>query len=1428
MENLNTEEIDHDSLSDIYILTSESDQLSEIDLLLYKIRNKLSESFSNMSSQLYKQEVMDVTSNLEKYQEQPYLLDKYFENICLPLTNRLYLELISLAQVLHKQVLESCRLTEVNFKNPNIDELINYNLYHLSYCIYILCKIRGLKITSLYFPQDVKCLEIVIDFLTIINQADNDTIYKEDYEYNIKWYLIYVLYIWLTVLVLTPFPLNILDSKYTINSKLELFNRLLSIIIPKIVSCNACITKEVAALVFAKIVCRNDFINLWNENNKQYCNYYHNIISNAILKDSNTNMLLTFKYMLKIAPFENIEIFIPYIKNFLEWDKENLQTSISSTCSTKYTKYRLTCTSRLIIRLYQNMQDVNQRKYLFDVIPCTIKNILSDCYNNSSTIRFIAAKNLAKILKCISNEDEFNNIINNILSMLVNYSDDIENIFSHNSGNMTIDNPRINLCTIHSSEKHTISTGDFKEFGDLETATSNISDSNNYKRKFAICSSTSAYILHGKCLALAEIIRNNVLQLNLQYMKDIVEILRQCLEYEFWLSNRSISSQIRDSACYIVWNIARYYNPDIVKPYIQDLINCLIPLTVYDTNINVRRASCAALQELIGRQGANYILFGISIVTIADFFSISSIKSSFLIVSKKLAELSPNPRTNITLYDQNSNIINDNNTYTFSVILIKYLLRNVFVNPNPKHRLLGLYSFVELVPYARYYCYKVILPHILNISKKDFEVKASYDDNNPINRQWTIIVIAILIKLARNLTKNFFNEIIDKDIALKYNVNNWSDIVRNIVIQIEKKHLYRGKGGELTRKANLYLIVSLAESFETIPFKKATFTRYIKIVSDGLKHLTLPVQMSALSALEALIKWRINFNDLNEQQISYLPNIECLLDEIIEYINKKSTHIVAIRGYILAIGIIVSQLFNQINIELLKRSINCLINIFSFQLKNKILCDNSRIFINSSSFDAECRRNSILSIGIIFSNISESILNHFNDILGIISSILLNGCLDYSIDKRGDIGSWIREISLEVFTLLYTNPIMNKFIKKDEVLYSFLFNIFNHSDKIRVKALLLFWRILSRDEYNQPFTYLNPYWFYYRIFYGIPYEIFEVELLKRYNLMISNNNNSHFKEGLEFIDLKEAYTKIISNERISQVCEYNYLESFFTDKENTFNCSCIYFDQIDCIEKLPEPLLPYINFDKHFIIDHMSRNIQISNFSNISLVCKEFLPILNHNLFRYPILIGLLNWINHSSTTLPSSNIAKNEFLYYMMHSNNSDEIVQNIFIDLKLILTYFLEIESLNKLDFIYISSISKLVQFFLEWEFVKINHSNILLEVINILKQNLESTSDILLLKSLSSTFISILFYPEILDNSMITCALNTTIKILTCEYPCLRIYASESIYKGIHSNNENYNRDLSILITNTSWNRTFLKDELIQIGKEFERHYYKWRNI
>lgn len=134
---------------------------------------------------------------------------------------------------------------------------------------------------------------------------------------------------------------------------------------------------------------------------------------------------------------------------------------------------------------------------------------------------------------------------------------------------------------------------------------------------------------HGACLALAELARRGLLLP--EKLDTVIPWVTVALKFDQRRGSHSVGAHVRDAACYVCWSFARAYAPEVMTPYVHILAKELVIVSVFDREVNIRRASSASFQENVGRQG----IFpnGIDIIVIADYMAVGNRSNSFLEVA---------------------------------------------------------------------------------------------------------------------------------------------------------------------------------------------------------------------------------------------------------------------------------------------------------------------------------------------------------------------------------------------------------------------------------------------------------------------------------------------------------------------------------------------------------------------------------------------------------------------------------------------------------------------------------------------------------------------------------------------------------------------------------------------------------------------------
>jgi Tubulin folding cofactor D C terminal len=218
-------------------------------------------------------------------------------------------------------------------------------------------------------------------------------------------------------------------------------------------------------------------------------------------------------------------------------------------------------------------------------------------------------------------------------------------------------------------------------------------------------------------------------------------------------------------------------------------------------------------------------------------------------------------------------------------------------------------------------------------------------------------------------------------------VKNWSDwddasqtLIRNVIPKMEKERLYRGKGGESIRTAACGLLESLSRVPDSVAFKPSTTERYNQTIFECLRHMTLTVQIAAAKAALAITTYRSPSCDL--------------YDKMMACVKVVTENVASRRGVILGLASI-----NPSYVENYSKTKE----LFDF-FTAEIAALPKHPLGNADFVDAESRKFALFGLLRIA---------HHNPSF---RKEAINACLlaneDYAIDRRGDVGSWIRELAI--------------------------------------------------------------------------------------------------------------------------------------------------------------------------------------------------------------------------------------------------------------------------------------------------------------------------------------------------------------------------------------------------------------------------------
>ncbi|KAG5538591.1 hypothetical protein RHGRI_019238 [Rhododendron griersonianum] len=215
--------------------------------------------------------------------------------------------------------------------------------------------------------------------------------------------------------------------------------------------------------------------------------------------------------------------------------------------------------------------------------------------------------------------------------------------------------------------------------------------------------------------------------------------------------------------------------------------------------------------------------------------------------------------------------------------------------------------------------------------------------------------------------------------------------VAGIVPAIEKARLYRGKGGEIMRSAVSRLIECISTAHVHLPEKLKR--SLLDTINENLRHPNSHIQNAAVEALKHFLP-------------AYLLNAEDKIvnDFVSKYLEQlRDSNVAARRGSALAIGVLpLKFLATRWNVVLPK------------------LCSACAIEDNPEERDAEARVSAVKGLISVCETITSSVecsevedISLFYFIKSEVMQCLFRALDDYSVDNRGDVGSWVREAAMD-------------------------------------------------------------------------------------------------------------------------------------------------------------------------------------------------------------------------------------------------------------------------------------------------------------------------------------------------------------------------------------------------------------------------------
>jgi hypothetical protein len=469
---------------------------------------------------------------------------------------------------------------------------------------------------------------------------------------------------------------------------------------------------------------------------------------------------------------------------------------------------------------------------------------------------------------------------------------------------------------------------------------------------------------HGACLSLAELSRRGLLLP--ERLEEVVPIVIRGIHYDIPRGQHSVGAHVRDAACYTCWAFARAYDPSILEPYIPALSRGIVIASIFDREINCRRAASAAFQECVGRQGADKFKHGISILTAADYFTLGNRVEAYTSVAHYIAGFEE-----------------------YRQPIISHLYEDKLFHWDIGIRCLSSVSLGRLVPLDPIFFIGTVLPSLIKLCTHE----------NLFVRHGAVLGVGEIV-----LALHVEDMLIPENLLVP---------ISQLVSTIEKARLYRGRGGEIMRSATSRFIECIAISH--LPMTHKQQLGLLDTLDANLKHPNEDIQNAAAKALHAVTRSYFPVGTNGPSDRLHRRLVAKYIDAIKTEDNPACT-----RGFSLAIGYLPVKLLAPSKI-ILDSVIECLCYASHH---TTLVGGQSDAETRRNAIESLYRVSETVGIGSSPDcHLDYPTVALCADQVKRIFMALFDALEDYNMDRRGDVGSWSRiaaMVALEKLLFLAT------------------------------------------------------------------------------------------------------------------------------------------------------------------------------------------------------------------------------------------------------------------------------------------------------------------------------------------------------------------------------------------------------------------------
>ncbi|CCW65928.1 unnamed protein product [Phytomonas sp. Hart1] len=463
---------------------------------------------------------------------------------------------------------------------------------------------------------------------------------------------------------------------------------------------------------------------------------------------------------------------------------------------------------------------------------------------------------------------------------------------------------------------------------------------------------------HGGLLALAELCRRGLVDPSC--LPRAVGFIREGLSFDLSKGTYSVGAHVRDAACYACWSIPRAYDAADVEPHVRTLSTHLVATALFDREVNVRRAAAAAFQECVGRLGS--FPSGILLVTLMDFFSLASLKNAYGGVAPQIAT-----------HD------------TYRPRMLEVLMGAKVNHWDRAVRQCAATALGEIVLLEDYSTFEDVLT----------ELHGRVVDPLLATRHGAVLALSGIVR--------------------KRPREAWSsrqcEEIAQVLGRLDAGHFFRSRGGEYLRQAVCQLLQACAESGLPLPEfvsvtklsgergKARTLAKIQEFLEDSWRNILVWVQDAAAEAFHVIAR---------AYYTEFQPKFHGkVMEKILETCSTEKGHPLERRGFLAGLGGLPLSLLtaSRPNSNSSFQAAPYYVSVL------EVLCEvvrGTRAGLSDPELDdVEARRNAVQSLGRVMTTLQPDVdigMARYRQVV----EVLLAALHDYAVDKRGDVGSFVR------------------------------------------------------------------------------------------------------------------------------------------------------------------------------------------------------------------------------------------------------------------------------------------------------------------------------------------------------------------------------------------------------------------------------------